>query len=461
MNKFKQVNKKYIIAAAAIAVVAIVCFLLLRKGGSEGEDIAYVSSVKSLTGRGALGAVNKLPGIVESQETWSVSRNSDVEVEELHVEVGQEVSAGDPLFTYSTAKYEEDLKQAQIDLERLNNELTSTQETLEQLRKDKNNASSSEQANYTIQIKEQELSLKEKEIDIQMKESEIEKLEGNIENATVVSAIDGVVKSINKGNTDSMGNDSSYITVMKVGDYRVKGTVSEQNIGQLTVDAPVLVFSRVDDRVWKGTISEIKTENEQSNSSTSYYEGDSSNRSSKYPFYVQLDTSEGLMLGQHVYVELDQGQYAGQEGKDDKGIWIDEYLIDFTDPDAPAVWKDVNGRLKKTPVEIGERNDDLGQVQVLSGLELTDSIAVPDETLRDGMKTELAEEMTSDEMLGDEAYDESGEAGEGGEAGMGEAAPAGADGDDFIDGTGAEDGSFEDFGGAEDGGLVEEIPADQ
>ena len=174
MNKFKQVNKKYIIAAAAIAVVAIVYFLLLRKGGSEGEDIAYVSSVKSLTGRGALGAVNKLPGIVESQETWSVSRNSDVEVEELHVEVGQEVSAGDPLFTYSTAKYEEDLKQAQIDLERLNNELTSTQETLEQLRKDKNNASSSEQANYTIQIKEQELSLKEKEIDIQLKESEIE-----------------------------------------------------------------------------------------------------------------------------------------------------------------------------------------------------------------------------------------------------------------------------------------------
>ena len=31
--------------------------------------------------------------------------------------------------------------------------------------------------------------------------------------------------------------------------------------------------------------------------------GDSQTNSSSYPFYVQLETSEGLMLGQHVYIE--------------------------------------------------------------------------------------------------------------------------------------------------------------
>ena len=48
-----------------------------------------------------------------------------------------------------------------------------------------------------------------------------------------------------------------------------------------------------------------------SNSSNSYYFGGSSDdttSSSTYPFYVTLDSSDGLMLGQHVYIEMDEGQ---------------------------------------------------------------------------------------------------------------------------------------------------------
>ena len=55
--------------------------------------------------------------------------------------------------------------------------------------------------------------------------------------------------------------------------------------------------------------------------------------SSNYPFYVELESSEGLLMGQHVYMEMDYGQ--GEKRED--GLWLDEYMIDMTDPDAPFV----------------------------------------------------------------------------------------------------------------------------
>ena len=44
--------------------------------------------------------------------------------------------------------------------------------------------------------------------------------------------------------------------------------------------------------------------------------------SSSYPFYVEMDSSEGLMLGQHVYIEMDYGQTDARDG-----LWLDEYYI--------------------------------------------------------------------------------------------------------------------------------------
>ena len=47
--------------------------------------------------------------------------------------------------------------------------------------------------------------------------------------------------------------------------------------------------------------------------------------SSTYPFYVNLDSSDGLMLGQHVYIEPDEGQ---DEQK--AGLWLSEvYIVDM------------------------------------------------------------------------------------------------------------------------------------
>ena len=389
MVEFIQKNTKWIAIAAVVLVIAAVLIFRHAGSGSLNEGTAYVETVENLTGQNAsLGMINRYSGVIEPQGTWSVSKNSDVDVKEIYVSEGDEVEEGQVLFVYDTTKYEEDLKQAQIDLERLHNEYDSTVEAIAQLEKEKKDASSSEQANYTVQIKEQNLSLKDKELDIEMKEAEIEKLESNIENAEVTSGIDGVVKSINEGGSSNSGSgDNSFITVMKVGNYRVKGTVNEQNIGDLSEGDAMLVHSRVDDQVWHGTITGIDLENRES--SRNYYDSDGA-QSSSYPFYVNLDDGEGLMLGQHVYLEVDLGQ---ETEAAEEGLWLDEYLIDETDPAKPFVWADEGGKLKKREIVLGERREELMQVQVLSGLALTDSIAVPDETLKEGMKTAPMAEM--------------------------------------------------------------------
>ncbi len=397
-----------IIAAAVIAVVAVRIFSGNQEASSDG-NIAYVEEVANLKDTGMIGMVNRYAGVIEAQETWSVNQNSEVSVQEIKVAVGDEVKKGDVLFVYNTEKYESDLAQANIDLERLNNEVVTIQTTIDQLTTEKNKAAASEQGNYTVQIQEQQLQLQEKQLDIQSKQVEIDKLQDNIENAEVVSEIDGVVKSINDGtsvNTDS--TDTSFITVMKTGDLRVKGSVNEQNIGMLYEGMTVIVHSRVDTgKTWTGTISKVDTENANSNQS-SYYYSDSGSSSTSYPFYVDLDDSSELMLGQHVYIEPDLGT---EETVDkSEGIWIGSYYVDQTDESHPFVWAaDSKGKLEKREVTLGETDELYYEVQILDGLTDEDQIAIPDDTYEVGMTTTPMSEMTfeyDESVTADSTWDE-------------------------------------------------------
>ena len=450
-----QKNRKWIAIAAAVLIIAAVLIFRHAGSGNLNEGTAYVETVENLTGQNAsLGMINRYSGVIEPQGTWSVSKNSEVDVKEIYVSEGDEVEEGQVLFVYDTTKYEEDLKQAEIDLERLHNEYDSTVEAIAQLEKEKKDASSSEQANYTVQIKEQNLSLKDKELDIEMKEAEIEKLENNIENAEVECGIDGVVKSINEGGSSSSGTgDNSFITVMKVGNYRVKGTVNEQNIGDLYVDAPVIVHSRVNEDTWKGKITKIDTENAMTSEGGNFMGMNSdSSKSSRYPFYVELDNSEGLIMGQHVYLEPDLGQ--GEEGASD-GIWLPAYMVDQTDPDHPFVWKDSHGKLVKQEVTISETREELGKVKISEGLTLEDSICVPDPSLSVGMKTAPMSEKP--EVGTQEPAGENGEMNEAGEGQPGEAdvAPVETEGAPF----GMEGSPEGEEGSEEPPAITEEIDA--
>ncbi len=380
-------------AAAAAAVIGILGWRAAAGSGEKDGSLVYVNTVEQITSLGTgNGMVNRFAGVVESQETWSVQQNADKTVKDILVKVGDQVQKGSPLYTYDTEKFQEELDQAQLDLERMNNEIRGMAASIQELEKERKKAEGDSKAAYTFQIQEQELQLRQKQFDLQSKQLEIDKLNENISNSTVVSQLDGVVKTINDGNTSmSINGDDAFITVMKTGAYRVKGQINEQNMASLAEGTPVVIRSRTDAGLsWKGTVSKIDRENPVMGNS--YYavsssDSSSTTASSNYPFYVELESGEGLMLGQHVYLEPDLGQDQVKEG-----IWLDGYMIDQTEPEQAFVWADDGkGRLEKRQVELGDYDENLLEYQILSGLELTDSITYPETGLEEGMKTASGE----------------------------------------------------------------------
>ena len=149
-------------------------------------------------------------------------------------------------------------------------------------------------------------------------------------------------------------------------------------------------------------ITKIDTENAINSENGGYfYSGSEETRSSKYPFYIELDNSEGLILGQHVYVEPDLGQN-DEDGS--PGIWLAGYMVDQSDPDHPFVWKDVNGRLRKQEVAVDETREEIGKVRITEGLTIEDSICMPEEGLKEGMKTLPMSEKPAEET--EDVYEE-------------------------------------------------------
>ena len=80
-------------------------------------------------------------------------------------------------------------------------------------------------------------------------------------------------------------------------------------------------------------------------------------------------------------------------------------MVDQSDPDHPFVWKDAGGKLKKQQVTITDTMEEIGKVKISEGLELADSIAIPDGTLSEGMKTApMSEKPDAGAAEGDEEY---------------------------------------------------------
>ena len=410
MGKKKIVLTIVILAAAAVAVLAVV---FAKRGGTGGGDAAYVESVQDISGGASSGAQNRYSGVVESQETWDINVNQDQTIKEILVAQGDEVEEGTPLFTYDTDEMNLQLSQAKLELEEIGNEIKNYNSQIKALQAEKKNASKDEQFNYTVQIQSMENSIKQCEYNKQSKQMEVDRLQASLTNSTVTSTIAGVVKEINEnGAMDEYGNQKPFMSILTTGDYRVKGLINETNVWMISEGQPVILRSRVnEEQIWTGTIQTIDTENAQSGNNNGYYmeSSDSDTRSSKYPFYVSIDSSEGLMLGQHLYIEMNEGQTETMDGVwlysgyvvfgDDQGMGGDSLSSEPEMSGNAFVWADNGkGKLEKREVELGEYNENLDMYQIVSGLTMDDMIAWPMSGFRAGMKTttNLEDAMTED-----------------------------------------------------------------
>lgn len=376
---------KVLIGVIVVVVVAATAFGIWKVAGggdASGENVLYADSVGMLTGTG-LGTQNRFSGVVEAQDTLKINLTSGQTVKEIFVEKGQTVEVGTPLFSYDMDEISMNLEQANLELERISNSINNLNGQISALNKEKASAPSSEQLSYTTQIQSLQTNVKQEEYNYKVKQMEIERIRKSLESSTVNSTISGIVQEINENPSydNYTGEQQPFMSILATGKYRVKGTISEQNIGNLVPGMQVIVHSRVDEEViWSGMIESIDTEKPESSNQSMYYgSSDSGMQASKYPFYVTLDSSDGLMLGQHVYIEPNLGQ-----DSEDNGMWLmSGYIVD---PEGGAyVWAaGKDDKLEKRQIKVGEYDAEMDTYEIVDGLKPTDYIVWPSEDCKRG-----------------------------------------------------------------------------
>lgn len=375
-----------LLVLAAVGTAAWFLWLKDMVAASKANPV-FVNSVASITGM-TTGSAPRFAGVVEPQKTVKVNKDETKTLAEVYVVTGQEVTVGTPLFRYNTEEMQLQLTQAELELEGIENQITLLKKQLGDLEDEKEKADEDEQYAYTVKIQQNELDTKTQEYNSSTKKSEIDKLKKSLENADVLSEIDGVIKEINiTPKTDSTGQPAPFISILSTGDYRIKGTVTELNIQSLSQGQPVVVHSRVDaQQTWTGTIDTIDFENTVSDNSGMMYGGmgdSGATKSSKYNFYVVLSSLDGLILGQHVYIEPGTGE---EEDKKD-GLYLPAFYL-VHEEEGTYVWvADKQQKLEKRKVYLGEYDSDSDLYEILEGLTPQDFIATPDPSLLPGTAT--------------------------------------------------------------------------
>ena len=372
MNK----KTKIIILISAWLLSVVISIYFLFPIGNNNQNI-YVQKVSTIIGSSY--TENRYSGVVESSETVDINQDGNKSITDMYVKAGQKVSKGDKLFSYDTTEAANSIAQKKLDIEAQNNEIQAQNNTIADYKAELNKGG--DKVEIQARINDASYAIRQAQNTIKATQTEIEQLNKQIENSTVLSTIDGIIKEVNKdGGTDESGNQKPLVSITQTTDFRVKGSISE--MGTISEGTSVIVRSRVnEDQIYKGTVTKVETD-PQSNSNNNFNGADSSESASKYPFYVSLDNNKGLMLGQHVYIEADNGQSTKK-----KGIWLDASFIVSDDNGNSYVWVSERGKLKKRKVELGKTDEETFATKIKSGLSVDDYIAWADDSYSEGMKT--------------------------------------------------------------------------
>lgn len=397
-------KKKIIVLIVAALLVGGGCFVAYKKGlfrgGSKSVDNSaevYVMTLDEIMGANSSYSSDVFMGVVEGQETSSVTKSTERELDTIFVSEGDTVEKGTPLFSYKTdnleaenVQYGFDIEGYNLSIQECNDDIAKKQKELDKITgdtdedKDKKEALANEIAGLNTDIKIAQNS-------IDQTNAKIEENNRKINNSVVKSSVSGVVTKI-ADDTNPYTTDGSFITILGASEMRIKGQINEQNVWAINVDEPVTLRSRVDaSQTWTGTITKIDTESKQENTDSMYsYGGSSENSSTKYPFYVTLDDSEGLMMGQHVYIEL--GKTDAPEMDFSDGTYIYDYYISYEEDGTPFLWVEDGNRLAKQTIELGDYYEEQ-MVYAVSGIDKDTKIAYPMDDYKEGMKTVSGQEV--------------------------------------------------------------------
>ncbi len=366
-------------------MVWLLTICLMLSGCGSSANAVYVQSVEALSNMGGIAPGDHFLGLVVSEHVTEIKKDSDKAVKELLVKEGDDVKKDQELFSYDTDELQLNYDKKCLELDQLKASIESYKSQIVQLQNERAGVTGSEKIRFTLEIQSTELDMKEAELKIKTKEKEVEQAKELLEHSTVISPVAGRVQDINESGVNNQGEAAAYITIQEVGSYRVKGVLGELQRGGIQEGDRVTLVSRTDEsQVWSGSVALVDYENPTQGSDMDRYYGmstDEMTASSKYPFYVDLDSTEDLMLGQHLYIKLEteEGQVAG--------IPIGSAFVCHAEDGSAFVWAENKGKLERRTVTLGEYNPMTDSQEILSGISMEDYIAFPDESCQEGAST--------------------------------------------------------------------------
>lgn len=404
-----------IAASAGISILTTGCSkLAILKPKETEKPSTVVESVSAITGLSTSGIPARMPGIVVSQGTKEIYKADDRKIRECRVSQGDKVKKGDVLFVYDTDEMKLKIDKGVLEIEKMKQELDGYKKKIETLKKEKQKKGKQNSGSYDIEIKELELDITAQEFQIEQKIKDQASLTESMGDPVVVSPVDGFIKKINasdSSDSDDLADTTSsdaYIIIEEAGNYRIKGKAAGNDLLQRAADpeTKVKIISRIDpEKTWEGKLQAEGSDGAAQNNAvvnaddTEDTEDTDTDGENSY-FYVSLDNSEGLMMGQHVILE-----WAESSGNEKKGIPLSSVYLEIHDKDYYCWAESKDGTLERRKLTVGSYYEDEDVYEILSGLELTDYIAVYDESLQEGaavIHSEDAEEETEEEETEEE-----------------------------------------------------------
>ena len=374
-------KRKKLIIISMIGVVGITSLFFVFQTKKTDANQFYGQKVSELTKEAF--NVNRYSGIVETQKTENYSLESDKKVIETYVKKGDTVNIGDALFKYDVSQATQSIANTNLEIEGIQQTIQSLKKEINELNQRMQEAEQEEQIQIRSEKVDKQLEIKQQEFDIQAKQNEMKTFQEEVNQSIVTANIHGIVQSVNNRKEENTNGQNSYITIIQDEHYIVKGSMDEMSMGSLNEGDAVIIRSRTNqEQIWNGKISKIEQNNEKNTEEES--QESSGQRASKYPFYVELENNNQLILGQHVYIEPNIGQAENMNG-----IWIDKGFVVKESKNSQYVWIVKKNKAQKQTVKIGQTDDSSGMLEIYSGLKKKDYIVWPDKSLKSGDRIQI------------------------------------------------------------------------
>ncbi|BBB92185.1 MAG TPA: efflux RND transporter periplasmic adaptor subunit [Methylomusa anaerophila] len=329
--------KGWLILLLVVALLATGGAIYFKKGSTP-----VVNETTVTVGRGDIAETASATGTISAVNSVDISSRVTGLIRELNVKENDIVKAGQVLVVLDDtslraqlAQYEAQLENYAAIYERSQKMAAIGGESLQQLDTDRTNylVSQSTYNNYASQL----------------------------EYYVIKAPIDGVVvgKPTPAGQTVAQGISSPQVimTIADMSQMQIKVMVDETDVGKVQVGQKVsFTVDAYTDKTFTGTVTNI------SKSATT------SSNVVYYPVYVDVDSPAGLLyptMTARVTVNIGESKNALvvplSALKEDKG----EQYVQLKE----------NGELRRTPVQIGLRDDT--KVEILSGLSEGDNVVIP------------------------------------------------------------------------------------